>query len=229
MKSTFYCVIIFLFFLASCKKDKIDPYQKILNDSSLVFYLPFDNDIKDESVNNIDIINNGVTLTNDKNNTENNACYFNGIDNYLIIDTNLALNEVTISLWIYPLVTPQEGSVIFKTHDFYNNWGLFYRDSLHILEDIDDSNKQIYKTYIDEDWNHIVAVLNNDLLNKLYVNGNLVADTVFSSDSWSSFFGYIYIGQRGTSNYNGFFKGYMDEIILFKRELTYSEVKTLYR
>jgi hypothetical protein len=228
MKSIFYCAFIFLLVLASCKKEE-DPFQKLLDDSSLVLYLPFDNDIKDEGVNNLDVFNNGVTLANDKNNVENNAGYFNGIDNYLMIDTNLALNEVSISLWIYPSVTPQDGSIIFKTDDFYNSWGLFYRDSVHILEDIDDSNKQIYQTPIDEDWNHIVAVLNNDLLNKMYVNGNLVSDTVFSSDNWSSFLGNLYIGQRGTSSYNGFFKGYMDEIMLFKRELSYDEVKTLYR
>lgn len=195
----------------------------------LVAYYPFNGNANDESGQNNNGIVHGATLTTDRCGENNKAYYFNGIDEYIEVPYNFSLTEVTVCGWINADQIPQEGAVIFKTSEYFSDtWGLYLRDDLHILEDIDDHNLQIYHTTITSDWHFFTAVLTDDLVNKLYVDGVLVGTGQLSLDDWASYQGQLYIGQRGTSSWNGFFSGKIDDIRIFNRELSPSEILSLF-
>ncbi len=194
----------------------------------LVAYYPFNGNATDESGNENNGIVYGSSLSEDRFGFPNCAYSFNGIDNYIKILSNFSLKQVTISVWIKPSVLPQEGSIIFKTVDYYNDWGLFFRDSLHILDDINNNNKQIYKNEISLDWHFIVATIDSDKQNLLYIDGTLVGSGDYSLGNWNSFNGFLYIGQRGTDRYNGYFDGKIDDIRIYNRVLTDEEINSLY-
>lgn len=203
-------------------------FAQIPTDGLVAFY-PFNGNANDESGQNNNGIVHGATLTTDRCGENNKAYYFNGIDEYIEVPYNFSLTEVTVCGWIKADQIPQEGAIIFKTSEYFSDtWGLYLRDDLHILEDINDHNLQIYHTTITSDWHFFTAVLTDELVNKLYVDGVLVGTGQLSLDDWASYQGQLYIGQRGTSSWNGFFSGKIDDIRIYDRALSLYEIRQLY-
>ena len=75
-------------------------------------------------------------------------------------------------------------------------------------------------------WEHIAGVYANDKL-KFYVNGELVGevDAPLSPNTAQEFL--IGAGANETPNHNYFFKGKIDEVRLYDRELTEAEIATV--
>jgi gliding motility-associated-like protein len=71
-------------------------------------------------------------------------------------------------------------------------------------------------------------ILTKELVNKLYIDGVLVGTGIKSLDNWASYNGHIYIGQRGTSDWNWYYSGKIDDIRIYDRELSALEILNLY-
>lgn len=200
------------------------------NSSNLVAYYPFNGNANDESGNGNDGTVYGATLTTDRFGNPDSAYEFDGVDDYIIVEHDFACAEVTLSAWIQTSSLNQNCPFLNKTLDYYDTWGL-YEDDLQIglSDDIDDANEVYYLTPITSDWIHVVANLTNDLENLLFVNGILVGSGDFSSASWDSFIGNIFIGQRGTSNWNHWYNGHIDDVRIYNRVLTETEIQNLYQ
>lgn len=77
-------------------------------------------------------------------------------------------------------------------------------------------------------WYHAVFEVNsNDL--KIYVNGSLCASNTLSSISYAGYTSDLYIGQTGYNWSRQWFNGAIDEVAMWNRSLSSSEVLQLYR
>ncbi|MCF8356979.1 MAG: LamG domain-containing protein [Melioribacteraceae bacterium] len=193
-----------------------------------IAYYPFSGNAEDESINGYDGSIYGAILTEDRFGNPNCAYDFDGVDDAINVEYNFLLNGVSICCW-FKSDGNDTTQFLSKAQDPYDNWGLWMdADSIAIHDDIDDSNNVIFSSSIDSEWHFAVAILTENLENKLYLDGVLVGDGIFATDSWSSFDGNFYIGQRGTNVYNDFFDGKIDDVRIYDRELTVVEINSLY-
>jgi hypothetical protein len=139
-----------------------------------------------------------------------------------------------------PIVMEQGGD--FSTEPGYPNSGIRIR----LFQDIRDSFYRFatVAAYIDSSnpsvvsvpgavgslqWNHIVFVLDHAANQaRLYVNGTLVGSAVETRTPTLSFFRDLMIGGPVLANAAFGFNGFMDEVVLYKRALTDSEVRARY-
>ncbi len=196
--------------------------------NGLIAYYPFNGNADDESGNGNDGMVYGPVPCEDRFGNSDQAYCFDGYNDFIVLNSDFSLKKVSVALWIKPDTIPQEGSIFFKSNDYLNDWGLFLRDSLHLLDDIYDDNEQLYKTEISTDWHFVVAILGHKKQNLLYVDGKLVGSGDYAGGTWKDINGKIYIGQRGTSRFNGYFNGKIDDIRIYKRVLSENEIQLLY-
>ena len=97
-------------------------FSQHLNDSLLVYY-PFNGDSVDYSGNEYNPVLFRASYATDRNGIEENALYFNGIDDLIIMPDKTSLRPpfpITIAFWIkLDNLTPENG--IFFTNDFFMN------------------------------------------------------------------------------------------------------------
>ena len=191
-------------------------------------YFPFNGNANDESSYN----NNGVvynaTLTTDRFGNLNSAYEFDGIDNYIHVPFDYSYSEMSITGWFYPYTSPQEGPVIFKIKDLYDDWGLFYRNGAHLLNDIGNDNQQLYNTTVSYNWHFFTIILTNSNENKMYIDNVMVGSGSYSSNDLTSFIGDLFIGQRNSTVGYDYFNGKIDDIGIYDKALNPTEVDSIY-
>jgi hypothetical protein len=139
-----------------------------------------------------------------------------------------------------PIVMEQGGD--FSTEPGYPNSGIrirlfqdirdnFYRFAT-VAAYIDSSNPSVVSVpgaVGSLQWNHIVFVLDHAANQaRLYVNGTLVGSAVETRTPTLSFFRDLMIGGPVLANAAFGFNGFMDEVVLYKRALTTSEIRARY-
>jgi len=158
---------------------------------------------------------------------------FNGDSSYVNCGGDAAfraLKDLTVSFWFKSMDAAQDDCWIF---DYYegtqDGWGVYIPSSaagyISIPDDIDDSGERHYKTAISSNtWYHLAVVMNN-LENKMYLDGLLVGSDTSSTDFWNSFNGTVYIGARRSSS--GFFNGQIANVAIHGDGLDSSQVVQL--
>jgi hypothetical protein len=202
----------------------------------LIAHYPFNGNANDESENGNDGIVYGATLTTDRFENRNKAYYFDGKDDYIKIETNSLFNSLgkmtndySISFWINK--QSNSSSRIFEKWNEYTGTypfsfcsgenisfgvynGSYFGDSKHIKNN---------------EWIHIVGVIkkNGNTVNlRFYINNILSVDKNIPRSSYSNNED-IYIG-RAPNRSDRYFKGIVDDIYIFNRELLSSEISALY-
>ena len=212
--------------------------------NGLVAYYPLDGNTNDASGNGNNGINNGATQVSGK---INGAYSFNG-SNYINLGTNLeAKNIKTVSFWVNfnSLSAPQEIFSKSVSHCgleliLYGGFlGMYVMDEGGYCANVTVSGESAitYSTSMlsTGTWYHLAAVQNGTFM-AIYLNGTQVANGSFmntignagvSSDiiplmlgAWTEPSSYPYGGQR-------FFRGSLDELRIYDRVLTDSEIKQL--
>jgi len=214
---------------------------------SLVAYYPFNGNSNDESGNTNHGTVNGASLTPDRFGNANTAYNFDGTDDYINVTRTTALepSNITVGIWIKPDVNLKAGG---ETIPHFiskqsasaptQGYNLFYENrssegtadgsirsafgsglsEYHLLH---------YTTTLDSGkWVHI-AVTHDGTAQKLYMNGIEVASgsTTFTLSHATSTD--LTIGQiSGSTDY--FTKGSIDDIRIYNRALTASEISSLY-
>lgn len=106
MKILLFIIIIFVV-MCSCSKNSTEPKYESPTEG-LIAYYPFNMNIVDESENELDgSENNGTIPINDRFNNPNSAFYFDGNDDYIILQ-NIenyfpeGVTEYSFSVWFLP-------------------------------------------------------------------------------------------------------------------------------
>ena len=205
--------------------------------NGLVGYWPFCGNADDVSGNGNNGTVNGATLTDDRFGNANSAYSFDGTNDYIEIGNSYqidAMNDFTISTWyLTNTISPQFQFLVSK--DFMGDpptgdWDLYFNYNkvkfsitLNTNNYFGLSNASIPINI----WNNLVITRNSSSgIIKTYING--ILDNTFS--------GYIGLysntqkmnfGRQGSSNQH-FFNGKLDEIGIWNRALTPTEITKLY-
>lgn len=203
----------------------------------LVAYYPFNGNANDMSGNgNHGTGLNGVSLAPDRNNTPNSAYYFDGSDDYITVPASATLNTIlqsgnaTFCGWV-KTVNNWNGNM--GAHIFCkpNGYNLHYR----LLVGGSGASFQIetqfinpsFNLYGNTNWNFFVGVKNGNV-GLFYLNGQLIYSGAFVTDQWATDLSApLEIGRdaHGPIEYTN---GYIDDIAIYNRALSPSEVQQLY-
>jgi hypothetical protein len=249
-------LFVLIMVLFSCQKEKydIDCLNKELRRGIIAFY-PFQNGrIQDFSIKGHDLENPfSLSSTSDRHGNSNCAFLFNDplseeSEEYLLCKNTNFLNGLvsfSISLWYYPISSESDFAkyeTLIKTgsggpcpkHDQEWALGLFdcrratfnHKNSVwaNSIIDWDDPEKCINeRILLSNKWHHVVAI-KNDTINKIYINGELNdvnhGDGCCCKPDLLQIIENLYIGNN--------FTGKIDDIIIFNRELSSTEVMQLY-
>lgn len=211
---------------------------------SLKACFKFNSNTDDNSGNgkNAIISGSGVTLTTDRSNNANSAYNFDGVDGDISANIGEFKDELTISFWYSSATQTQPYPHFFDYGD--------YKVRCHIMSgsiyNTTDRNAIYLESYNpsatvvkgsqkpgDNKWTHVVVSFSksaNEL--KLYVNGVLDQQGSVTSNDLGLSDGIIVFGRVRTgspSNVNTTrFKGKMDDIFIYNRTLTQTEITSLF-
>ncbi|RFS15455.1 LamG domain-containing protein [Emticicia sp. C21] len=196
----------------------------------LIAYYPFNGNANDVSGsgNNGTVV--GALLTTDRFGNANNAYSFNGSSDYISINNpaNLPLGNSprTISVWLNPANWAGEWTLTAVAYGSASTSNAFMfglgQNIIAVQGWVNDVSSPL--VYSINQW--INAVCTYDGTNvAIYINGNLIGSG--TSISWNTVGTEFYIGGR-VSLGNSFFDGKLDDIGIWNRVLTNSEIQKLY-
>ncbi len=243
MRNKLLLVLSFVVFTITIKA------QSIL-DSGLVAYYPFTGNAGDSSINNNNTSFNNATLTADRFGNANNAYYFNGNGNYMLVPNHPTLNfykTMSLCVWMKPMGYYQGlcyNNVILSKAITDNSWGnqgnysLRFADYVNGCNTLRDSTKEylygpdggvcLNKNIQTNRWYFVVFTTDGTTC-KTFINGKL--SHIGAHPSGLTFTNQydLRIGMFGdTMNYPYYFKGVLDDIRIYKRSLSDNEVDMLY-
>jgi len=200
----------------------------------LVAYYLFNGDTDDESGNGNNGINFGATLTQDRFKNDNSSYSFDGSGNYIEPETNgfpTSDQPRSISAW---LKTSQSYAVNAGIVADYGTMTSSNRFSLMVynnkLSFSGYSNDLIGNKIISDNCWHFVVVTYDGLQINLYVDA--MTDTSQTKTLNTIDSGILRIGQRLTDpsnpTYNEFFNGSLDDIRIYNRVLSETEISQFY-
>jgi hypothetical protein len=232
MKKVFYTAIAILGF-ANLSMAQVPSY---LPTNGLVGYWPFNGNANDASGNGNNGTVTGATLTTDRFGSVNNAYSFK--DDYIVIPSsnNLNIRQGSISFW---LITNDTSLMVPIKRNNYNNasneqfsfalnhsnlFSLKYNSSCQ--PGLGWNNYGGRNSFLsDSNWHMITVTFSSDI--KVYIDGFLISNVKAPSQNTDECFGDIQIG-REWSNYPNYFNGKIDDIGIWNRVLTETEIKALY-
>ncbi len=191
----------------------------------LVGYWPFNGNANDESGNGHDGNVTGATLSTDRFGNANSAYLFDGND-YITLFDAFGLDQWTVSAWINPIVPIPE------TSPYYNIMTIMSGDSLTKFLGIKNGCLSMYYVPTVEydftnnvDWHHVIFSYDGQNLTG-YVDLNTInsiqVENPISEDKVRVF------GVRNTLNGHHSFNGRIDDIQIYDRVLSFSEISQLY-
>ncbi len=208
----------------------------------LVAYYPFNGNANDESGNGNDGAVNGAILTNDRFNRDNNAYFFDGVDDYINIGKNIKPKfPISVSLWIKIDSQSNQTGVVFR-NDYinnkstYNGIGIYVNSSGKVETlfgngNISGSNsrngKHTDSSLTKGEWHHVVVSFNGKNDVNIYFNSIEVSGTYSGNASslhYSSKSGAIGCDSRIVY----YFLGSIDDIRVYNKTLLREEIKFLF-
>ena len=210
----------------------------VINIDGLMAYYPFNGNADDESRFGNNGIVSGATLTTDRFGNTASAYHFDGVDDYINLGNPPILNlteAVTISAWVkmdsvstnasnwgsvftkgataYRLIFP---GAVFAPFEYTWAFGIANNAAYHVH-----SNTQATTS-----WQHVVCTYDRAIM-KIYLDGVMQTETYALNEAIDVNSSSIWIG-----NNSGFtdrcLKGSIDDIRIYNRALTGSEVQSLY-
>ena len=199
----------------------------------VLFYLPMEGNAYDESGNGNIAIVSGASLTNDRDGNSENAYAFDGNDDRIVVQNSESLNlenSFTLSVWFRLENIGREvrhiirkgdqaatGSVVFDLYIIdYDEIGLSILNNAYMTTS---ANLQ------PDVWYHVVAVFNGDTdVMMMYLDGVQVYSDSITGDLIDEAYP-IVIGNGPVADVG--FEGDMDDVILYGRALSSSEITQL--
>lgn len=213
--------------------------------NDLVAHYPFSGNADDSSGNALHLTGNAM-LTSDRFNTPNSAFLFNGVDDHFEVDNTRAYSTASISYWFKTSAQDENTAVLLlgPSGQFNSDVGLkapgsvrFWWQSVRRLAPRDAHFTNT--NYADDTWHHVVVVREGSGVNgqRIYINGvhdtNTTVDKNENAGNVSAT--RIYVGANGGTNPDGtftglnrYFDGSLDDIRIYNRALTDTEIQELY-
>lgn len=192
---------------------------------SLRVWLPLNGDLRNNGLDNIEVVNNGATVDSSG---KIGKCYnFNGSSQYLRIDSKVInTSEYSISFWMYAINT-SSNHCIFSTRNTTSGAVNIYQLPAGIRFDVGSTCWTTGFKPNANTWYHIICV--QDSTNEyLYVNGELnnsrVGTTILSQVSSICTIGCEHINGSSIGTY---FNGKLNDIRIYDHALSAKEVKEL--
>jgi hypothetical protein len=206
--------------------------------NGLVAYYPFNGNANDESgMNNHGLVS-GSILTEDILKNPNSAYYFDGVDDFIKIEDskNLRPKNVTLSGWFNFSQTPS--GIVTLIEKAYGEWitdsYVIWYDSgklgTHIADSAGDGPFLTYTfNPILGKWYHIAMTLNDDTDQQvLFVDGQAVDSEIVTKTIEYDSHPVIIGGDNERGGLNFLFPGKIDNVYIFNRTLSESEISELY-
>lgn len=211
--------------------------------NGLVAYYPFDGNANDESGHNLhgEII--GAVLSEDRFGNESSSYYFDGFDDYINIGNSSLLNirnNLSISVWVKGRASDHVSKESFAgivAKGALRPYGLGIDNGDRLIFGIASSSDYYESrlTGIETDpsqWMHYVGVFESGKSIRLYINGLEVRNNISSIPSQIDSSEYeLWIGTRAHSKSpykpRYFFRGNIDELKIYNRALSLSEIMEL--
>ncbi len=190
--------------------------------NNLKGWWPFNGNANDVSGNGNNGTPNGTSLTADRNGITNSAYNFDGVNDKIGLGNFFNYTTFSISLWVKPGNQNGHAVIIDNNHSGSSNW-VFQTISNFSNNgyNFQNSNEVLLST---SNWNHVILSYSSGFV-RVYLNSNLVSETQMSlnyNSSPSLFLGYWQVDNAR------FWKGDMDDIGVWNRALTQTEITALY-
>jgi hypothetical protein len=217
--------------------------------NGLVGWWPFNGNAIDESVNTNDGTVNGATLTTDRNGIANSAYSFDGIDDWIEIANNIALNfsinqQYSLSFWFFiSNSTTNIGDAICNWENSYNPYSFkvnFSSGDVNANGPIMNAARygggtiqnqttvqSINDTVSYNQFNHITLTFSQSTGISYFLNGSFIGNSNINNIATISNNYPLFFGRRGIST-NRFYAGKLDDIGIWNRALTQCEIADLY-
>ncbi len=224
-----------------------------LEDGLLAFY-PFNNNGEDESGNELHPdINETATLDFDSDGIENSAYFFDGVDDFIQVPNNNALNFTngqTFSIAFWVKMSEEQKNIDGTVNDMITKWSTQsshpYPYALRVFNQTDDRHGSVWVGQYDSNscnvypqvlshvrindgkWHHIVVTRNDDNVLKLFIDAELQGedDGVVTCDISND--ADILFGSRKKMGFQSrHFTGTLDNIRFYNRALTMQEIEGL--
>ncbi|MBF0430505.1 MAG: hypothetical protein HQK83_04460 [Fibrobacteria bacterium] len=219
-------------------KDTLDITLIYDGSNGLVAYYPFNGNANDESVNTNNGEVNGAALTEDRFGNADKAYSFDGTDDLINCgnDGSLALTKsISIILWINP-DSILKGSLIdrgswfarpgYAIYFFGDSLGMRFKDN----DTTSTSNFLSKKMGVGKQdvWQQVAFTWDMSTTNlKIYMNSELKGTNNYS-ENIGVLNGDLLIGKPNMSNEIFYYKGQMDDIYIYDRALSSTEIDSLY-
>ncbi len=214
-------------------------------DEGLLAYYPFNGDAEDETENHFDGIVHGATLCTDRKGNPNSSYCFDGVDDYINVPHHDALNllsDFTISVWAEVSATQDPNNAIADIMRKWSGNSEGYPFAIAYLTDQSTVPDRIilvrydgqacgngpttYSNHVDNgQFMHIVYMKEGSTL-RHYANGVLISELTDETSCGVGNTTDMTIGCRG--NLLRFFNGKIDDIRIYTRALSGTEVSALY-
>lgn len=206
--------------------------------NGLVGYWPFNGNANDESGNGHNGTVHGATLTTDKFGNANNAYSFNGLNSYIDIPSSDLYNtdKFTVSIWaniFYSNIQTWDVFLVNKGSSpiqwrIYSQGVTIAGDTCALVNDIFTSTGRYINALPIKVgfWRNIIMSGDEQQL-RTYVDGILV-DSIPYNSTINKVNNNFTLGARYDGNITDFFIGELDELRLYNRVLTVSEITALF-
>lgn len=225
MKFKFLLVFLFTGTLAWCQN----------TDNSLVVHYMLDHSAVDNTIHHNDgIIVGEVNPTKNRFGIDCSACDFDGKTGYIFVNHNEALasinDKLTVAVWAK--LSPQSKNFWFticcKSDQEYED-----RDSPHFRFQLTKKTVSINtdftaewdQNFLLDQWYFLCFTVNKNVV-RFFVNGVLVLDTTYNKHLETNNYG-LTIGRDIPGN-DEFFHGSLDDLRIYNRALSSTEIKTLF-
>jgi hypothetical protein len=216
-----------------------DPIPSWLT-NGLVGYWPFNGNANDESGNGNNCnIQNGTRIDTDRNGSLNSSYYFDGVDDRMQTSSSFfnASNDFTISLWCkssslqqnQTILNTKPESILAISYNYYLNT----QGDLKVLYGNGQSagwynSGAIFtpQTTLQNVWNNIILTKSNGVFS-LYQNGIIVNSISITQNPASTLSKLNFGNCEPTTCGADVFNGYLDDIRIYNRALSASEVAYL--
>ena len=204
--------------------------------TGLVGYWPFCGNANDESGNGNNGTVNGATLTTDRFGNANSAYDFDGVNDYLDFGNPTLLNPTPFSYsqscWIKLVdYSAIQDPILSKRHqDNGNDWATALIKSDGKVSFFSDDKQHFTTNFatspvLDSSFWYQFTFVKNGYSYIMYMNGYLV-DSIYDTHIMGGTNDNFIAGKQGA--WNAFFKGKIDDIGIWNRALSASEVQQLY-
>jgi hypothetical protein len=216
-----------------------------VGDGGLVAYYPFNGNANDESGNGNNGTVHGAILTEDRFENSESAYAFDGVDDYISRDFNLASgmfpteDPFTVVAWFNTSADSPEEQVIVSSHNagccdgYHVCIDAFNESRLRCFFNIYGEDIPVYSTGAvnDGQWHNVVCMWSDNLI-RLYIDGELHDSTeAVGSVEYSSEvpfkIGHSAIAEFEDDYYH--FNGVLDDVRLYTRSLSATQIENIYQ